>query len=704
MKSPIVLSLILTSFIYGQRQYDLIAPAPPAASAASATIVGAHGRRTVCYWVVANYPAGSMLPASPLVCVQDAPDTLSESNYVRLVWSQAQGAAGYDLLATATTAPPQQGCACAVSTGVTGVTANDTGARGAYTFGAAAGPAKISLRINNRDRAISTLELSGPANILGLTVRGAGPAMPANCTVGDLWFLTSGAIGLYQCVATDIWAATGSGGSSGFSGSYADLLNIPPNILNGPSIAQTGCYPIFAALNLLGCGAMTSDANNAVQFGQAFYAPNASTGSGTAVTLDWSDTNSQVLTLTGNVATLNFTNIADGQDLLLWIAQTGGGNTVAQPANVSGWPVIVTDAGISTVIKLHVIGTVAYVLPPVSIVGASGTVLYFQGTGGTGVSKVHADTTMGGDVTLKPGTYALVGDSLTQNLSGKTQTDGSRISDGQCYAKNFTASGSITQYTLVSIAGANVAPAATSAAIVQGIAQSTVTNGQTVSVCLMGTSNLLMDGTNTAGHIVVPSSTTAGDGTDSGQTSGNSIASTIALIGEVLTACTGVNCTAVVNLRAPGLAGRQTGSSGAICYQKGGSAVTMTGSAVTLGSACTVTSLAPGACVKFSFGAQHVGGNSLTYSITAFGTTTALGSGTPTTAMGVFTGSICNDPGVTNSQQLNVELSKFGTSTLASPNAIVTAVDATTPQTISFSATGNVADTAALKWIKVAYE
>jgi len=112
----------------------LIAPPPPGVANLSLTRVGNPGNTTYYYWVVATFLGGNSAPAGPVV-ISTAPNTLSVSNYVQVNWNSISGATAYAVLRTTSPSIPNGNCNCAVATGLTGTTANDTGgALAAYTL------------------------------------------------------------------------------------------------------------------------------------------------------------------------------------------------------------------------------------------------------------------------------------------------------------------------------------------------------------------------------------------------------------------------------------------------------------------------------------------------------------------------------------------------------------------------------------------
>lgn len=153
MKKSIVVLLMAVSTAFGQA-VNLGAGPPAGVTNSSATVVGNGGPATLCYWIYADYPVGTVAPSpgpNTPACVQNGPNVLTAANKVRINWAPVAGATTYAVLKTTTPAPPQNGCACALITGTSATTVDDTGgALSAYTFGAT-GVAQGILAVNNRD-------------------------------------------------------------------------------------------------------------------------------------------------------------------------------------------------------------------------------------------------------------------------------------------------------------------------------------------------------------------------------------------------------------------------------------------------------------------------------------------------------------------------------------------------------------------------
>lgn len=219
--------LLVIATLWGQNSITLTSGPPQSVTSVTANRVGNQGNSTYYYWVVANWAAGQS-PAS-MTQVSFAPDTLTGSNYIALSWNLVPGAISYDVLRTST--PNLVSCAsCAVATGLTTNTRNDTGgALGAYTYSptgnvTATFTLNNSLYINptvteNRDfQAPVPLCVGAPGNTLGQTRSFCTTAVGAvyvcthagGCTVAGDWTLISGGGG-----GNVAWVVTNLGNITG---------------------------------------------------------------------------------------------------------------------------------------------------------------------------------------------------------------------------------------------------------------------------------------------------------------------------------------------------------------------------------------------------------------------------------------------------------------------------------------------------------
>jgi len=121
---------------------------PQAPTTGSASVIGNSGPRTLYYWIVANFTVGASSPGGPFV-ITNAPNQVSGANYVRVSWGVVPGATSYDVLRTGTAVAPTGACGCAVTTGATLTTFNNTSdTLGAYTVNAVT-PSLFQLSLAN---------------------------------------------------------------------------------------------------------------------------------------------------------------------------------------------------------------------------------------------------------------------------------------------------------------------------------------------------------------------------------------------------------------------------------------------------------------------------------------------------------------------------------------------------------------------------
>ena len=146
----LLLAFILSACSYGQVTVGLSTPAPSAPNV-SASVVGNPGNAQYNYWVIANYPGGSVISNTALV--QFAPVTLTGSNYIQINWNMLTGASAYDVVKLLAPAQFSGSCvSCLVASGLTVASTQDTGSvLSSYTASASAVQANGQIYINTRD-------------------------------------------------------------------------------------------------------------------------------------------------------------------------------------------------------------------------------------------------------------------------------------------------------------------------------------------------------------------------------------------------------------------------------------------------------------------------------------------------------------------------------------------------------------------------
>lgn len=177
---------------------------------ATLSVVGAPGQATWCYWASANFQIGNVL--SSLGCVNNAPNTLSVSNYVSILpFSYPAGVTTVDILATSSTLAPTGACNCAVATGLTsGGTNHQSNSLSSYTVSLVS-PSAFRLWLTNEVVGAGSTHLllrnEAGTQITDLSAAGASPFQSLTTTG------TSGAAALIAGVLNVPQYSSGIGGS-----------------------------------------------------------------------------------------------------------------------------------------------------------------------------------------------------------------------------------------------------------------------------------------------------------------------------------------------------------------------------------------------------------------------------------------------------------------------------------------------------------
>jgi len=233
------------------------ASAPSGVTSVSAQTVGVAGLRNYYYWVVANLPIGQTQAA--MAQVGNAPNTLSGSNYVQVNWN-LMGATSYDVLRTSTPTLPNT-CTCAVATGNTTGSVNDTGAGlSSYTV-APVGNASGTISLDNRNQAAPQLNISPNVNEnlaqlqqLGDTIYGgiggATTRLAGNIT-GQLYLLAQQGNGVVSSAPE--WIPIPLGNTLTYfmtntNSAVANNLQLTPATY---AILTTVAYPLVSGTNVL---------------------------------------------------------------------------------------------------------------------------------------------------------------------------------------------------------------------------------------------------------------------------------------------------------------------------------------------------------------------------------------------------------------------------------------------------------------------
>ncbi len=202
MRKLALIFVFFAALLEAQNELTLRAVLPPSVPSINAVQMGTTGAAVYCYFVVANYPGGSVMSPQPS-CVTNGNNTLSVSNFVNVGWTAVTGVTNYDVIRISALGPfPSSGActSCAVTTGATATTFSDTGgATTNYTLAgfANANPTSV-LRIQNVTYSAPRVELTlFPLQILNGnlylgTVGASGPAgilhniQQINCTLDNL--------------------------------------------------------------------------------------------------------------------------------------------------------------------------------------------------------------------------------------------------------------------------------------------------------------------------------------------------------------------------------------------------------------------------------------------------------------------------------------------------------------------------------------
>ncbi len=186
MRKLALIFVFFAALLEAQNELTLRAVLPPSVPSINAVQMGTTGAAVYCYFVVANYPGGSVMSPQPS-CVTNGNNTLSVSNFVNVGWTAVTGVTNYDVIRISALGPfPSSGActSCAVTTGTTATTFSDTGgATTNYTLAgfANANPTSV-LRIQNVTYSAPRVELTlFPLQILNGnlylgTVGASGPA------------------------------------------------------------------------------------------------------------------------------------------------------------------------------------------------------------------------------------------------------------------------------------------------------------------------------------------------------------------------------------------------------------------------------------------------------------------------------------------------------------------------------------------------
>lgn len=237
-------------------QVNLFTPAPQGVIGGSGFGTKTSGPPiTVFYWVVTRFGSGATGPSAMITVTNTAGfPNFNASNFATISWTGVAGATGYDVVRNTVPAyPVSNSCAaCAVVLNTTATQIVDNSSTGlAYP------PAGLI----NAQSVTAVLYLDGAtsgipkmmANMNGVVYQilpedvSFGPTLPATCSVGSLFFLTTAVAGsnLYGCTSTNTWTLM-SGSGSGIASGAA----LPATCTVGEVFFLTSAV---AGLNIYGC-------------------------------------------------------------------------------------------------------------------------------------------------------------------------------------------------------------------------------------------------------------------------------------------------------------------------------------------------------------------------------------------------------------------------------------------------------------------
>jgi hypothetical protein len=266
-----------SDYVAKRLQFTLLNP-PQAVSNASVSVSGNPGPATYYYWIVVQTSAGASTPAGPFPII-NAPNTLTGANFNQVSWATVPGALAYDVLRTATPAPPSGACNCAVATTVAGNTTSDqANALNAYTVNTL-DPSTLAVVFQNLGGALSISNTNQVQNLnasllngfqaleyLGSTFLGAPASSTSTVVIAAKDYLIcrgritgyggAGDIAMYQ-FNTDTTAAN-------YQTRYVVFSNAATPALTSVNFCSAGCSAAAPGIPL-GDAAITVGRNNEIE-------------------------------------------------------------------------------------------------------------------------------------------------------------------------------------------------------------------------------------------------------------------------------------------------------------------------------------------------------------------------------------------------------------------------------------------------------
>ncbi len=453
-KLPILVGCIfLAATLYAQTaaanlQADVVAeqfhlpvytlnPAPIAF--ANVTVVGNGGTSTYYYWLVANYPLGSLAPSGPF-SIQTAAGSLSASNYVQISFTNPLGVTSVDVLRTLSPTIPVGACACAVATTVTsGLATDQSASTNAYTVPAPVAATAYTLKLRNEVQSAGVTHLilrQGPSDTLvcdlsigcngGLSGTGTAGTFPVWTGMTSLGNSNLTDVGGYGALYSSIGGEAGQSWNLETAGSDPGIIFDTPNNIefynnyaapsgnNAPGV--TVHAPNASGSANGGAVQLKGGANGSIT-GAFISANGAGPSSGGNVVINPGNSGAYIQ-LGGPVAIsgdINFLGSSSGSAIIQVAAAAGTPNPLTLPKSTGAAGSLLTTDGANP--QQTAWETVSQPLE------SSGGVLYLNGSTGTPTLAVNAAAGSGASEDLNTGSSDCCGGfSVTTGTGGTTGT------------------------------------------------------------------------------------------------------------------------------------------------------------------------------------------------------------------------------------------------------------------------------------------
>jgi len=213
-KIILVLSLLVLATNFKAKSQNLVIGTnpPPPVNSVSATAIGVTGGVTYFYWVVANYPIGSVAPTSS-ARVDNSNGTLTGGNFNRISWNLQGGATNYTIVRTTTNTFPGTCASCLVTTSATAPISDNGGALTSFTF-SGVNPAQATIFIDNSSSSLPRLKVNFLNNRIIGWGQDRGTTDPSVCLTGELFYNTT-SDAMKECNNAGSWVVIGTGGGGG---------------------------------------------------------------------------------------------------------------------------------------------------------------------------------------------------------------------------------------------------------------------------------------------------------------------------------------------------------------------------------------------------------------------------------------------------------------------------------------------------------